>query len=91
MEKFDVNEMAARLRELRARKNVTQKQVEDDTGISQSNISGFEQGRTLGGPDYETAWKLADYYGVPLSYLGGRTYCEREGTGESTGYATLAC
>lgn len=75
---FDVQEMAARLRELRARKNVTQQEVAQETGISQSNISYFEQGKTAGGPDYETAWILADYYGVSLSYLGGRTAYEPE-------------
>ena len=78
MEKFDVQELPARLRELRARKNVTQQQVADATGISQANISVFEKGRTAGGPDYQTAWILADYYGVPLSYLGGRTAYERQ-------------
>jgi len=73
MERFDVQELAARLRELRARKDVTQQQVADATGISQANISSYEKGKTAGGPDYQTAWELADYYGVPLSYLGGRT------------------
>ena len=72
MERFDVNEMAARLRELRARKDVTQTQVAEATGISQANISSYEKGKTAGGPDYATAWALADYYGVPLWYLGGR-------------------
>lgn len=73
---FDVNEMAARLRELRARRNVTQQQVADETGITQSNISAWEQAKVPSGPNYEDAWTLAEYYGVPIGYLGGRTYNE---------------
>ena len=70
---FDKDEMAARLRELRARKNVSQQKVADDTGIGQSSISSWEQGTVKGGPSYEDACILADYYSVPLAYLGGRT------------------
>ena len=86
---FDVQEMGARLRELRARKNVSQQKVADDTGLAQSSISGWEQGATESGPSYEDAWVLADYYGVPLAYLGGRTNCEPVHDRAATAFVTL--
>lgn len=87
---FDAQEFAARMRQLRARKNVTQQQVADATGLQQSSISNWEKGSSHGGPDYESAWILADYYQVPLAYLGGRTDFEPNMFPERAGEPILA-
>ncbi len=71
---FD-QEVAANLRALRARKNVRQQDVALATGMDATTLSNYETGK--GGISFENAWKLADYYGVPIGALGGRTDYER--------------
>lgn len=62
---------AANLRGLRAEMKLKQSDVADAVGVSVGTIANYENGE--GGISYETAWKLADFFGVTLDELGGRT------------------
>ena len=60
-----------RLRELRKGKGFTMEKMADELGISSGSISNYENGQRL--PDIEIAAKIADYFGVSIDYLIGRT------------------
>lgn len=51
-------------------RNKTLKQVETDTGISNANLSRWENGKVL--PNIEFCMILADYYQITLDELVGR-------------------
>ena len=61
--------MRNRIRELRAEKNLSLMQLEQDLGISYFTLRRYELGETE--PKLETWLKLAYYFGVPVSYLQG--------------------
>jgi DNA-binding XRE family transcriptional regulator len=46
---------------------VTITEVAQDIGVSRQALAQFENGRTT--PSLDTAFKLCDYYGIPLSEL----------------------
>lgn len=54
----------------RTKRNKTLKEVENDTGISNSNLSRWECGKVL--PNINFCVILADYYGITLDELIGR-------------------
>lgn len=54
----------------RTKRNKTLKQVEEETGISNSNLSRWECGKVL--PNISFCVILADYYGISLDELIGR-------------------
>lgn len=54
----------------RTKRNKTLKEVERDTGISNSNLSRWESGKVL--PNISFCVMLADYYGITLDELIGR-------------------
>ena len=63
--------MQLRIRDMREDRDLTQKQVADALICDQSLYSKYERGeRPL---PLELADKLADYYGVSVDYLLGRT------------------
>ena len=63
--------MINRLKELRIYKEKTQLQVQMETGIEQALLSKYENGVRV--PPTETLVILADYYGVSMDYIMGRT------------------
>lgn len=63
--------MNNRLKELRFYKEKTQLQVQMETGIEQALLSKYENGVRV--PPTETLMILADYYGVSMDYIMGRT------------------
>jgi transcriptional regulator with XRE-family HTH domain len=65
-----------RIKELREAKDMEQKALAIDIGVSQPTISDWETGRKT--PSSKSAEKLADYFGVSIDYLLGR---ETEGAG----------
>ena len=63
--------MINRLKELRLHKEKTQLQVQMETGIEQALLSKYENGVRI--PPTDTLMILADYYGVSMDYIMGRT------------------
>lgn len=61
--------MKNRIRELRTERDLSLMQLEQDVGISYFTLRRYELGDTE--PKLETWLKLADYFGVPVSYLQG--------------------
>lgn len=58
-----------RLKELRKDRKLTLQQVSKETGVSVASLSSYENGNR--NPKIETWQKLADYFGVSVSYLQG--------------------
>ncbi|OYS50209.1 hypothetical protein CBF86_00625 [Limosilactobacillus reuteri] len=68
-----------RIKEMRKNKKLTLQQVSDETGISISSLSAYEKQKGVKGyrnPKIENWIKLADYFGVSVSYLQGLTNFE---------------
>lgn len=63
---------ADRLRSVRAERGLSQAELSEALGISRSALSGYESGRKLE-PNYGTLTKIADYFGVSVDWLLGRT------------------
>lgn len=61
-----------RLRELRKQRKLSQQKLAMDLDMSQNSISRYETGAHEA--DYATLIKIADYFGVSIDYLLGRTY-----------------
>lgn len=60
-----------RLRELRKAKGYTQLKVAMDLNMNQNGISRYESGSREAG--YDLLVQFADYYGVSIDYILGRT------------------
>lgn len=60
-----------RIKALRDIKGVTQKQVANDTGLSESTYQSYELARKE--PSLNSAKKLAEYFNVSIDYLACRT------------------
>lgn len=71
-----------RLRALRKERKLTAKALGDKFSLAESTISGYENG--VRNPDLDQLEKFADYFGVTVDYLLGRTN-DREGTNAKTG------
>ena len=63
--------MQNNLRKLRKEKGLSQIAVQMQTGIEQALISKYENGERV--PSTETLMQLADFYGVSMDYIMGRT------------------
>ncbi len=63
--------MQNNLRKLRKEKGLSPIAVQMQTGIEQALISKYENGERL--PPTETLMQLADFYGVSMDYIMGRT------------------
>lgn len=61
----------ARIKKARLEAGYSQKQVEEITGISQSNLSKYENGQLE--PGLETLGTLAQFYNVSITWLLGVT------------------
>ncbi|MBR3008353.1 MAG: helix-turn-helix transcriptional regulator [Stomatobaculum sp.] len=66
------------LRSLRIKNSMTQKQLADTLGVSESRIGMYE--RCQREPDFEMLEAIADYFNVDMDYLTGRTSIERQYT-----------
>lgn len=62
---------AVRLQELRKEKKIPQKELAERLGISVRAYHYYEEGKRY--PDFQGLLTLADFYGVSLDYLVGRT------------------
>lgn len=63
--------MYFRLKELRRQRKISQLKLAIDLDMNQNSISRYENCEREA--DYETLLKFADYFGVSLDYLFGRT------------------
>ena len=63
--------MEFRLKKLRKEKGISQLKIAIDLNMNQNTISRYENMEREA--DYKTLVKLADYFGVSLDYLLGRT------------------
>ena len=63
--------MNDRLIRLRKAKNLTQTELQRQTGIDQALLSKFETGERV--PNTDKLLVLADYYNVSIDYILGRT------------------
>ena len=63
------------LKNLRNRNNMTQKELGDALGISESTVGMYERGHRE--PAFEMLEAIADYFNVDMDYLTGRTDVER--------------
>ena len=61
---------AERLRLLRKQRNLSQQQLADKLGISNSTISMYERGERE--PDFEMLELIGDYFNVDTNYLLGK-------------------
>ena len=63
--------MEFQLKKLRKERNISQLKLALDLNMNQNTISRYENKEREA--DYETLIKFADYFGVSLDYLFGRT------------------
>ena len=56
--------------ELRKSMNLSQRQLAQQIGTSQANLSRWEQG--VNEPSIMECWKIADFFDVSLDFLVGR-------------------
>lgn len=64
------NVNAARIKQLRENRNISQEKLAEKIGISKSAISMYEQGSRIAPMKIQE--KIADFFGVSLDYLWGR-------------------
>ena len=67
--------MTFRLKELRTKRKISQLKLALDLNMNQNTISRYENVERQA--DYDTLIKFADYFGVSLDYLLGRTDNEK--------------
>lgn len=58
----------AKLKDLRRRKGVTQREVAESTGLTKETVDALENGRSSN-PTLETLKRLAECYGVGIADL----------------------
>lgn len=66
-----MSEFADNLRALRARKDVSQEEMADCLQVDRKTVSNWEGGYTV--PSFAAARDIADYFGVTLDELVGRS------------------
>ena len=67
--------MTFRLKDIRRKRKISQLKLAMDLNMNQNTISRYENMERQA--DYETLIKFADYFGVSLDYLLGRTDNEK--------------
>lgn len=77
------------LRQLRMASNLSQKQMAERLGITDSAISQYETGRRT--PPYETMESIADYFNVDMAYLLGKSDIPRVVSFDEHGNKTSCC
>lgn len=66
-----MNILGSRIKRLREKHDLSQKEVAQSLGISNVQLSRYESGDRK--PDPEMIKRIADYFNVPTDYLLGRT------------------
>ena len=60
-----------RLKEVREKANMSQKELADKLSVSQSTVGNWESG--MREPNFDTIKKIAEFFDVTVDYLLGRT------------------
>ena len=63
--------LAERMKELRLEKSLRQEDAAKELGISMSAYCRYEYGQRE--PNASVLWRMADFYGVTIDYLVGRS------------------
>ena len=63
-------DFAEKLKRIRLKMNLTQKDIAKILGITRTAYANYEQG--LREPNLLTLWKIADFFDVSVDYLLGR-------------------
>lgn len=63
--------LAERMKELRLEKGLRQEDAAKELDISMSAYCRYEYGKRE--PNASVLWRMADFYGVTIDYLVGRT------------------
>ncbi len=66
-----MNIIGERIFELRKEKKLVQEKLGEYIGVSKQTISKYEKGTKI--PSRENVEKLADFFGVPVDYLLGKS------------------
>ena len=66
-----MSDTVQRIFQLMEQRHVSAYRVSQETGISQTRISGWKTGKS--NPKQDALEQLADYFGVSIDYLVGRT------------------
>ena len=66
-----MSDTVQRIFQLMEQRHVSAYRVSQETGISQARISGWKTGKS--NPKQDALEQLADYFGVSIDYLVGRT------------------
>lgn len=69
-----INGLSDRLRDLRIKRNLSQKELAKHLGISPSIVSSYELGERI--PSVDRLLALANFYGCSIDYLLGRSQKE---------------
>jgi transcriptional regulator with XRE-family HTH domain len=62
---------SSRLKLLRTQRKLTQEEMAEKIGVARTTYAMYEQNKRE--PDYETLQKIANFYGVSVDYLFGRS------------------
>ncbi len=62
---------STRIRKLRLERDLTQEELGKEIGVKNYSVYSYEKGRAY--PDAERLMALADFFGVSMDYLMGRT------------------
>lgn len=60
-----------RIKELRAERNISQRELSKLTGIKQANISRWEAGTVV--PNINDMWTLSNFFQCTIDYLAGKS------------------
>jgi len=72
-------DFATRLRELRTKRGLRQVDLAEALGVAQTTVANYE--KKLRFPDERMLGRVADFFGVGMDFLLGRTATESEATG----------
>ena len=78
-----------RIKEIRERKGIGQKELAEKINTSQQAISLYETGKRE--PKLETWQKLADFFNVPIPYIQGITISENDAVNMLVGWLNGSC
>ncbi|AEE95322.1 helix-turn-helix domain-containing protein [Mahella australiensis] len=59
------------IKQLRLEKGLSQKEIANAIGVDRTTYNKYETGKSQ--PDFDTVQKLADFFGVSVDYLLGRS------------------